>query len=59
MAKKTVSKIAAKVIIHRPDLMSIDGRKRIAKWLKNTAKDLVKFGDRYAKTFTANYYYKD
>jgi hypothetical protein len=59
MAKKTARKIAAKVIIHRPDLMSLVGRKWIAKWLNNTAKDLVKLGDRYAKTFTANYYYKD
>lgn len=49
---------AAIVTIHRAADMTKPGRRQIATWLKRTAASLIKEGDKYARRFTARYYYR-
>lgn len=49
---------AAILTIKEPAEMTPKGRKAIAEWLRQQAKDLIKYGDNYAKRFTARYLYK-
>jgi hypothetical protein len=56
---KAQKKSAAIVTINAPGKMTKTGRKAIADWLRRTATDLYKLGDRYTETrFTARYLYK-
>jgi len=55
--KPTTVKSAAIVTIHDAPNMSIEGRKRIADWLRQRAKCLTKNADVYSKRFTARYHY--
>lgn len=50
-------KVAAKIVMHRPNEMSKQGRRDIAQWLRNQAADLIKLGDKYDKNFTSSYIY--
>jgi len=38
---------------------SKEGRKDIANWLRQQAKDLIRYGDNYSKVCRARYLYKD
>lgn len=51
-------KSAAIVTIKDAGQMTRAGRKAIAEWLRNTARDLVKYGDQYDKGFRARYLYR-
>lgn len=51
------AKSAAIVTINDAQNMSIEGRNRIADWLRQRAKCLTKNADVYSKRFTARYIY--
>ena len=52
-------KCAATLVLIRPDAMSVSGKKDIAAWLREQAKNLVKDGHLYDKRFTARYMYRE
>lgn len=58
MNMKTKSKTASVVTINEPGSMSKKGRKQIADWLRRTACDLERLGEKYTTgRFTARYHY--
>ena len=57
--KSTREQSAAVVTIHDAQNMSIEGRKRIAAWLRQRAKCLTKNADLYSKRFTSRYLYAE
>lgn len=60
MKTASILKVAASFSIDRPGKMTPKGRKEIALWLKQQAKNLEKYGKDYNDTggFRARYYYK-
>jgi len=56
--KKKQWKSAAVLTLVDPGDMSLKGRKAIAEWLRQQAKDLVRIGDQYGKTLRARYLYE-
>jgi len=51
-------KSAAILTIKKASDMSLRGKKDIAEWLRNQAKNLLKHGKLYSDKFTARYLYK-
>jgi len=51
-------KSAAILTIKDANNMTPKGRKQVAEWLKEEAKNLIKHGKDYNKRFTARYIYK-
>lgn len=49
---------AAVVTIFDAPAMSKKGRKYVANWLRNQARQLEQFADKYASRFTARYVYR-
>jgi hypothetical protein len=58
MIDKTTEKTAASLTIFGASKMTVDGRKRIAAWLRQHANDLVQEGDNYADRFRGRYLYE-
>ena len=56
---KTQPKVqsAAILTIKDADKMAPEGRKEIANWLRQQAKDLIKYGKNYNKKMIARYLY--
>lgn len=52
-------KAAAVLTIKDADKMSVEGKKAIAAWLRQQAKDLLKYGEHYSSRFRARYLYSD
>ncbi len=52
-------KTAAILTVKDAGRMTKSGRRRIAKWLRQQADDLVILGQRYGKTLRARYWYED
>ncbi|MDD5458359.1 MAG: hypothetical protein WC554_15105 [Clostridia bacterium] len=57
MKKKESAGTAAVLTIRDAGKMTLDGRKQIAQWLRKQAKDLITYGDRYAKIIRMRYIY--
>ena len=51
-------KEAAKIVIKHPADMTKKGRKEIANWMRDRAKDLEEIGEEMASVFTARYMYR-
>jgi hypothetical protein len=49
---------AARVVVNSPDVMTPQGRRDIATWLRRQAKFLEKHGDEMAKTYMATYWFR-
>lgn len=59
MKKQVKEKSAAVLTIFAPGKMTPKGRKDVAEWLRLSAKNLVKYGDKFDTTrFTARYLYR-
>ena len=58
MKRKKKIKAAAILTIRDAADMTPEGRKDIAAWLKQQAKDLVKYGDDYSGELRARYLYE-
>lgn len=60
MKAKPVTKLktAAVLTIYHPELMSPEGTKRIAQWLRRQAKELQLYSSLYSRRFTARYLYE-
>lgn len=58
--RRATVKTAAILTIDKPGAMSPEGRRAIAKWLRDRAVDLIKYGEQFNDTgkFVARYYYK-
>ena len=54
-----ITKSAAILTIKDASDMTDEGRKSIATWLRQQAKDLLKYGDDYNGTMRARYLYED
>lgn len=52
-------KSAAVLTVNHPDVMTPQGRREIAAWLRRQAYMLVRDGDQYASRFTARYLYRE
>lgn len=57
MANKRPKNAAAILTIWEASNMSDKGKKAIAEWLRQQAKNLLKDGKNYSKRFTARYMY--
>ena len=57
MANKRQKNAAAILTIWEASNMSDKGKKAIAEWLRQQAKNLLKDGKNYSKRFTARYMY--
>ena len=55
--KKAKTKSAAVVTIFDAPEMTLEGRKNVAKWLRQQARFLEKYGPELAARFTARYLY--
>ena len=55
----TKEKSAAVITIRDANKMTDKGRKAIAEWLRNNAKNLFKYRKAYSGRFTARYIYLD
>lgn len=56
--KKKRYKAAAVLTIRKADTMTPAGRSLIAAWLRNQARNIVKYGKHYNSRFTARYLYR-
>jgi len=59
MKAKPKTKAAAILTIRDAANMSEKGRKDIVDWIRQQAKDLIKYGDDYSGTMRARYLYED
>jgi len=50
-------KSAAVITVFNADMMTKQGRKRIAKWMREQAEFLEEFGPKYSWRFTSRYMY--
>lgn len=57
-AKKPVVLTAASVVIYNAADMTLEGRKKVAKWLRSRASWLEKHGDLAAPRFVQRYLYE-
>lgn len=56
---KKETKVAASLKINSPNEMTTRGKKQIAAWLIQQARQLIEDGELYANNYTARYYYEN